>query len=87
MKANEQLVLYQTILQDIRDLKANQWRFSHYGLLLQATLVAIESTIKTPEWSPFDWVWALCVLQWGHGWGSVGSSVKRRDGSFSGVMQ
>ena len=62
MKADEQLVLYQTCLQDIRDLKANQWRFSHYGLLLQVALVAIETTIKTPEWSPFDWVWALCAL-------------------------
>ena len=62
METDERLVVYQAAIQDIRDLKANQWRFSHYGLLLQAALVAIETTIKTPEWSPVEWVWGLCAL-------------------------
>ena len=52
MDTDERLVLYQMALQDIRDLKANQWRFSHYGLLIQAALVAANTMLVAP--------WMLC---------------------------
>ncbi len=54
MDTAERLVLYQMALQDIRDLKANQWRFSHYGLLIQAALVAANTMVVAP--------WMLCGL-------------------------
>jgi hypothetical protein len=54
MDTDERLVLYQMALQDIRDLKANQWRFSHYGLLIQAALVAANTMLVVP--------WMLCGL-------------------------
>ena len=54
MDNDERLVLYQMALQDIRDLKANQWRFSHYGLLIQAALVAANTMVVAP--------WMLCGL-------------------------
>ena len=38
---------YQTTIQDIRDHKANQWRFSHYGLLVQAAIVAFLTQFDT----------------------------------------
>ncbi len=49
MDTDERLVLYQIATQDIRDLKANQWRYSHYGLLIQAALVAANTVLKTQE--------------------------------------
>ena len=61
MDTDERLVLYQVAIQDIRDLKANQWRFSHYGLLLQAALVAAGAVLKTQEWLPLE-AWILSVL-------------------------
>jgi hypothetical protein len=54
METSERLVLYQSALQDIRDLKANQWRFSHYGLLIQTALVAANTILDAPP--------IICVL-------------------------
>ena len=68
MEDNERLVLYQIATQDIRDLKANQWRFSHYGILIQAALVAAnvmsEANVmfESQEWLPFIALWTLCAL-------------------------
>ncbi len=62
MDTDERLVLYQMATQDIRDLKANQWRFSHYGLLVQAGLVAVNTMLKVPEPLPFDELWVFCGL-------------------------
>lgn len=42
MDTDERLVLYQIAIQDIRDVKVNQWRISHYGVLIQAALVAAD---------------------------------------------
>ena len=62
METEERLVAYQIAVQDIRDLKANQWRFSHYGLLSQTGLVAASTVLKTPGWLPFDAPWGLVGL-------------------------
>ena len=62
MKIEERLAAYQNAHQDIRDFKANQWRFSHYGLLIQAGLIAISTVLKTPSWLPFDARWGLVGL-------------------------
>lgn len=48
METDERLTLYRIINQDIRDYKANQWRFSHYGLLIQAALVAVDRIQNKP---------------------------------------
>lgn len=39
MKQDERLLLYQINVEDTRTLKARQWHYSHYGLLIQAALV------------------------------------------------
>ena len=41
MDNEERLEYYRVHIQDIRDLKANQWRFSNYGVLVQAALTAV----------------------------------------------
>ena len=47
MTPEEQLTLFQVQIQDIRDLKANQWRFSNYGLVIQAALVAVDTQLES----------------------------------------
>ena len=58
METDERLVLFQTSIQDIRDLKANQWRFSNYGLLIQAALVAVDIKLETK----LGWVVELVLI-------------------------
>ena len=50
MTPEEQRMDYQTTIQDIRDFKANQWRFSHYGLLAQAAIVAVGTQLEAHPW-------------------------------------
>ena len=58
METDERLATLQSALQDIRDLKANQWRFSHYGLLIQAALIAIDFRVEVPE----SCTWEIVLL-------------------------
>jgi len=47
MKPSERHLDYQTTIQDIRDHKANQWLFSHYGVLAQAAFAAVDTQLET----------------------------------------
>lgn len=41
MLIEERLTYFQTKIQDIREHKMNEWRFSNYGVLIQAALTAV----------------------------------------------
>lgn len=58
MDTEDRLLQYETAIQDIRDLKANQWRFSHYGLLIQAAIVAVDSRAEAPQ----SYTWEVALL-------------------------
>ena len=55
METHERMTVYQAVTQNIRDLKANQWRFSNYGLLVQAALAAMHTRLENvaPCWPEF----------------------------------
>lgn len=51
MKDDQRMVLYQVNVEDTRTLKRNQWRFSHYGLLVQGALVGTHSLgLRLGDW-------------------------------------
>lgn len=48
MDPEDRRLLYQNAIEDTRYHKNNQWRISHYGLLVQAALVAIDGQKVLP---------------------------------------
>ena len=57
----ERLMLYQDQLDNIRDLKANQWRISHYGVVAQAAYVATTKLVEASGCATFA-ISALAVV-------------------------
>jgi hypothetical protein len=49
----ERLTLYKDQLDNIRDLKANQWSISRYGVGAQAAILAVASIIDISDYSDF----------------------------------
>ena len=66
MDTDERLMLYQIAIQDIRDFKANQWRISHYGVLIQVALVAADLKFETSgSWIAELWLSFISVATFG----------------------
>lgn len=65
MLTEERMVHFQIQIQDIRDFKANQWRFSNYGVLIQAALTAVDVNLEKSSTST-EWILtALSVVTFG----------------------
>ena len=58
MQIDERLEYFRTQIQDIREHKMNEWRFSYYGVLIQAALAAVNINLGNSPW----WVPAVLSL-------------------------